>query len=71
MICGPEFCNDIPAGVIRTIMRKADLDESGYLEYPEFIAMVGRSLFQISLKIAIENVFFFLLFLFLIARNTC
>lgn len=42
MICGPEFCNDIPAGVIRTIMRKADLDQSGYLEYPEFIAMIHR-----------------------------
>lgn len=54
MICGPEFCNDIPAGVIRTIMRKADLDESGYLEYPEFIAMVGQNLYQISLKIAIH-----------------
>lgn len=49
MICGPEFCNDIPTGVIRTIMRKADLDQSGYLEYPEFIAMVGQSLLQISL----------------------
>ncbi|XP_050444710.1 protein rhomboid isoform X4 [Cataglyphis hispanica] len=42
MVCGPEFCNDIPAKVIRTIMRKADLDESGYLEYPEFIAMIHR-----------------------------
>ncbi|XP_070161074.1 rhomboid-related protein 2 isoform X1 [Polyergus mexicanus] len=42
MVCGPEFCNDIPAGVIRTIMRKADLDDSGYLEYPEFIAMIHR-----------------------------
>lgn len=52
MVCGPEFCNDIPAKVIHTIMRKADLDESGYLEYPEFIAMVGQSSFQISLKIA-------------------
>lgn len=42
MIRGPEFQNDIPANVIRTIMHKADLDESGYLEYPEFIAMVSR-----------------------------
>ncbi|XP_029664295.1 protein rhomboid isoform X4 [Formica exsecta] len=42
MVCGPEFCNDIPTGVIRTIMRKADLDDSGYLEYPEFIAMIHR-----------------------------
>ncbi|XP_072745583.1 rhomboid-related protein 2 isoform X3 [Anoplolepis gracilipes] len=42
MVCGPEFCNDIPASVIRTIMRKADLDDSGYLEYPEFIAMIHR-----------------------------
>lgn len=44
MVCGAEFCNDIPTGVIRKIMRKADLDDSGYLEYPEFIAMVGQSL---------------------------
>ncbi|XP_012224628.1 rhomboid-related protein 2 isoform X3 [Linepithema humile] len=42
MIRGPDFSNDIPAGVVRTIMRKADLDESGYLEYPEFIAMIHR-----------------------------
>lgn len=42
MIRGPEFQNDIPANVIRTIMHKADLDESGYLEYPEFIAMIHR-----------------------------
>ncbi|XP_077256193.1 rhomboid-4 isoform X4 [Temnothorax americanus] len=42
MIRGPEFSKDIPAGVVRTIMRKADLDESGYLEYPEFIAMIHR-----------------------------
>jgi len=40
MIRGPDFSKDIPAGVVRTIMHKADLDESGYLEYPEFIAMV-------------------------------
>lgn len=61
MVCGPDFCNDIPTGVIRTIMRKADLDDSGYLEYPEFIAMVGQSLFQIFLKIATywkSNLFF-------------
>lgn len=44
MIRGPDFSNDIPAGVVRTIMRKADLDDSGYLEYPEFIAMVSRDL---------------------------
>ncbi|KAG5346264.1 RHOM protein, partial [Acromyrmex charruanus] len=42
MIRGPEFSKDIPAGVVRTIMHKADLDESGYLEYPEFIAMIHR-----------------------------
>ncbi|KAL6257164.1 hypothetical protein P5V15_012095 [Pogonomyrmex californicus] len=42
MIRGPDFSKDIPAGVVRTIMRKADLDESGYLEYPEFIAMIHR-----------------------------
>jgi len=43
MIGGPDFSNDIPAGVVRIIMHKADLDESGYLEYPEFIAMVRAS----------------------------
>ncbi|XP_018043966.1 PREDICTED: protein rhomboid isoform X3 [Atta colombica] len=42
MIRGPDFSKDIPAGVVRTIMHKADLDESGYLEYPEFIAMIHR-----------------------------
>ncbi|XP_018315205.1 protein rhomboid isoform X3 [Mycetomoellerius zeteki] len=42
MIRGPEFSKDIPAGVVRTIMHKADLDDSGYLEYPEFIAMIHR-----------------------------
>ncbi|CAL1683163.1 unnamed protein product [Lasius platythorax] len=42
MVCGVEFCNDVPPEVIRTIMRKADLDDSGYLEYPEFIAMIHR-----------------------------
>ncbi|XP_011135622.1 rhomboid-related protein 3 isoform X3 [Harpegnathos saltator] len=42
MIRGPDFSNDIPAGVVRTIMRKADLDDSGFLEYPEFIAMIHR-----------------------------
>lgn len=44
MMRGPDFSKDIPAGVVRTIMRKADLDESGYLEYPEFIAMVSQNL---------------------------
>ncbi|XP_011871468.1 PREDICTED: protein rhomboid isoform X3 [Vollenhovia emeryi] len=42
MIRGPDFSKDIPVGVVRTIMHKADLDESGYLEYPEFIAMIHR-----------------------------
>ncbi|XP_018375923.1 PREDICTED: rhomboid-related protein 3 isoform X3 [Trachymyrmex cornetzi] len=42
MIRGPDFSKDIPAGVVRTIMHKADLDDSGYLEYPEFIAMIHR-----------------------------
>ncbi|XP_029169925.1 protein rhomboid isoform X3 [Nylanderia fulva] len=42
MICGTEFCNDIPTGVVDKIMHKADLDDSGYLEYPEFIAMIHR-----------------------------
>lgn len=54
MIRGPDFSKDIPAGVVRTIMRKADLDDSGYLEYPEFIAMV--SVFRFFTKI-LEMIF--------------
>ncbi|KAJ8675416.1 hypothetical protein QAD02_011202 [Eretmocerus hayati] len=34
--------NDIPNRVVRMIMHKADLNDSGYLEYPEFIAMIHR-----------------------------
>ncbi|XP_058807042.1 rhomboid-related protein 2 isoform X2 [Phymastichus coffea] len=33
---------DLPGRVVRMIMKKADLDDSGYLEYPEFIAMIHR-----------------------------
>lgn len=40
MIRGTAYTNDIPARVVRMIMHEADLDNSGYLEYPEFIAMV-------------------------------
>jgi len=50
MIRGPDFSKDIPAGVVRTIMHKADLDESGYLEYPEFIAMVSQRSFDSIFK---------------------
>lgn len=35
-----NYSNDIPSRVVQMIMQKADLDGSGYLEYPEFIAMV-------------------------------
>lgn len=40
MIRNSEYSNDIPTRVVRMIMDAADLDESGYLDYPEFIAMV-------------------------------
>ena len=40
MMKGSSYSNDIPDRVVRLIMHKADLNESGYLEYPEFIAMV-------------------------------
>lgn len=40
MVQGSSFNNDIPDRVVRLIMDKADLDASGYLEFPEFIAMV-------------------------------
>uniref|UniRef100_A0ABD2WT52 EF-hand domain-containing protein n=1 Tax=Trichogramma kaykai TaxID=54128 RepID=A0ABD2WT52_9HYME len=42
MIRGSSYSNDIPNRVVRMIMRKADLNDSGYLEYPEFIAMIHR-----------------------------
>lgn len=41
MIRGQGFSNDIPTRVVRIIMHKADVDESGHLDYPEFINMVG------------------------------
>lgn len=40
MVRGNMCTNDIPSRVVRLIMEKADLDESGYLDFPEFIAMV-------------------------------
>lgn len=40
MIRGSSYNNDIPSRVVRMIMHKADLNDSGNLEYPEFIAMV-------------------------------
>lgn len=67
MIRGPDFSKDIPAGVVRTIMRKADLDESGYLEYPEFIAMVSQSL---SIPYRIMKTISFLLPCFIIVKHT-
>ncbi|XP_063982276.1 rhomboid-related protein 2-like isoform X2 [Diachasmimorpha longicaudata] len=42
MVRGSSCTDDIPPRVVRLIMHKADLDESGYLEYPEFIAMIHR-----------------------------
>ncbi|KAK0183062.1 hypothetical protein PV327_001137 [Microctonus hyperodae] len=42
MIRDSSFNDDIPPRVVRLIMHKADLNESGYLEYPEFIAMIHR-----------------------------
>ena len=40
MIRSSSYSNDIPTRVVHTIMHKADLDDSGYLDYPEFVAMV-------------------------------
>lgn len=40
MIRSSSYSNDIPTRVVHMIMRKADLDDSGYLDFPEFIAMV-------------------------------
>lgn len=45
MIRSSAYSNDIPTRVVHLIMRKADLDDSGYLDYPEFIAMVSSFLF--------------------------
>ncbi|XP_034945072.1 rhomboid-related protein 2 isoform X2 [Chelonus insularis] len=42
MIRGSSYNDDIPPRVVRLIMQKADLNDSGYLEYPEFIAMIHR-----------------------------
>ncbi|KAG8035493.1 hypothetical protein G9C98_006939 [Cotesia typhae] len=42
MIRGSSYNDDIPPRVVRIIMQKADLNDSGFLEYPEFIAMIHR-----------------------------
>ncbi|XP_006609467.1 rhomboid-related protein 2 isoform X1 [Apis laboriosa] len=42
MIRSSSYSNDIPTRVVHMIMRKADLDDSGYLDFPEFIAMIHR-----------------------------
>ncbi|XP_015114444.1 rhomboid-related protein 2 [Diachasma alloeum] len=42
MIGDSSYAKDIPPRVVRLIMQKADVDESGYLENPEFIAMIYR-----------------------------
>ncbi|XP_014211095.1 protein rhomboid-like [Copidosoma floridanum] len=37
-----NYQHDIPSRVVKYVMQKADLDHSGYLEYPEFVAMIHR-----------------------------
>ena len=49
MIRSSSYSNDIPTRVVHIIMHKADLDDSGYLDYPEFIAMVFLSLLLLLL----------------------
>lgn len=48
MIHSSTYSNDIPTRVVHTIMHKADLDDSGYLDYPEFIAMVQYFVFSFA-----------------------
>ncbi|XP_033216048.1 rhomboid-related protein 3 [Belonocnema kinseyi] len=46
MIRSHAISTDIPTRVVRMIMHKADVDESGYLEYAEFINMIHHKDFQ-------------------------
>jgi Ca2+-binding EF-hand superfamily protein len=40
MILSDSFTNDIPQHVVHQILKRADEDANGYIEYPEFLKMV-------------------------------
>ncbi|XP_011313673.1 rhomboid-related protein 2-like [Fopius arisanus] len=42
MLKESSYENDIPPSVVKMILQKADPDRSGYLVYPEFLAMIQR-----------------------------
>ncbi|PSN43466.1 hypothetical protein C0J52_03213 [Blattella germanica] len=54
MINSESYPDDIPKHVVRQILKKADEDASGYIEFPEFLKMTEkeeiRSLFHNSLN---------------------
>jgi Ca2+-binding EF-hand superfamily protein len=40
MILSESFTKDIPQHTVRQILKRADSDANGYIEYPEFLNMV-------------------------------
>lgn len=46
MILSESFTKDIPEHVVHQIMKRADADASGYIEYPEFLEMVCNDLLE-------------------------
>jgi hypothetical protein len=46
MILSESFTRDIPDHTVRQIMKRADEDANGYIEYPEFLRMVGCDLME-------------------------
>jgi Ca2+-binding EF-hand superfamily protein len=40
MILNESFTKDIPPHTVRHILKRADHDANGYIEYPEFLSMV-------------------------------
>ena len=44
MLRSESFENDIPKHTVSQIMEKADKNRNGYLEFPEFLKMVGNFL---------------------------
>lgn len=56
MIRSSANTKDIPGRVVKMVMQKADLDDSGYLEYPEFIAMVNLCFHHKNKKLSLVAV---------------
>ncbi|GFG35048.1 hypothetical protein Cfor_07649, partial [Coptotermes formosanus] len=55
LITSENYAQDLPDGAVHRILKRADTDQNGYLDYPEFKQMIESPDWQITIQEAVRH----------------